>query len=514
MVDWNKITIFVKLSKRMSKIKELKNKEQNNINLIDLYKRILGTDKTKYVELLEILIVKKLYQNYPADSVLERIKRYAIDFNTEGMTIHGTMLLQSIIDNSGDENIQNFIKFVNYNERGLIDNNDVTTYKDFDQICKEVNKADLKDLSKSLSKQVVTLLNDDEWIIVKPLTYESSKKYGANTRWCTTAANDPQYFYKYFRNGILTYCLNKKTGYKIAVYKALNEKSVTFWNQEDSAIDSFSSELPTEIISLLRKEYNDCKKSNFSLSDQEFVEKEMALNGVVYRDRTARGNVRVGNQFDGEQPEDEGPGEDAGLDEMAAEIDREIIRDIRMLRDGPQDIDDGLEEMVLAPHPGAVERVYGGGQVAIDAEAELTEILERELGQYIVGQIDVETVVRPLRVRMDRIIDETFIREINTDDQEIPEVNLEMETREIGSNRVDGLREVDFDEIPGGAMSAFLGDEVRATFEAPPLHHGNEYRDGMPVGRMVTEDVLNERRNEVRAEGYIVAMERLNERIR
>lgn len=464
----------------MSKIKELKKRDYNNINVIDLYKLIIESDKTKYIDLLNVLIPKKIEENFNPDKFERNVQSYLPNFKVEGLSVFEAILLNVIIDYSHDENIKNYIKFVNYNERGLIDNNDVTTYKNFEQICKEVNKADLKDLSKSLSKQVVTLLNDDEWIIVKPLTYESSKKYGSNTKWCTTSASSPEYFYKYFRNGILTYCLNKKTGYKIAVYKALNEKTVTFWNQEDSSIDSFGSELPTEIISLLRKEYNECKKSNFALSDQDFVEKEMNLNGVVYRDRTARGNVRVGNQFDGEQPEDEGPGEDAALNAMAAEIDREIIRDIRMLGDEP-----------FAPQPGAAERVYGGPGVpiGIDVEAELTALLDRELNNAIQRElnniednphdyIDVETEVRPLHVRMDHIIDDTFIREINTDDQDIPEVNLELESREIVSG-IRELSEIDFDD------------------RLPPLHHGVEYRDGMPVGRMVTEEVLNVRREEV-----------------
>jgi hypothetical protein len=421
------------------------------------------------------------------------------DYNSDGLNTLDIFISNFIVDHIGDEYIKNFTRFVTYNERGLIDNNDVTTYKNFDQICKEVNKADLKDLSKSLSKQVVTLLNNDEWLIIKPLTYESSKKYGANTKWCTTSASSPEYFYRYFRNGILTYCLNKKTGYKIAAYRELKAKSVTFWDQEDSQTDSFSSELPIEIISLLRKEYNECNKSNYSLSDKDFVEKEMSLNGVEYKDRSMRGNVRVGNQFDGPEGED-GIGR---FDDELPEIDR------------------GLEVAVPFPQPEADERFYGGpgAQHAIEAEAEITRILHEEImggvdvdnfvatfnpqvtdeDYYIptreaqpplveneimgevnlrLEQVEVRGEVRPLRVgHRIQIMDEEPIQVVRTRYGDLDDEPMVDEgPRDPDGIGVSGLRMIDFDDL--------IDDQDVVMSESPPL-----------VGRIreAVEEVRNER---------------------
>ena len=52
---------------------------------------------------------------------------------------------------------------------------------------------------------------DDKWVIVRPLTFASSVKYGASTRWCTTYQAEKQYFERYWRQGILIYFINKTT---------------------------------------------------------------------------------------------------------------------------------------------------------------------------------------------------------------------------------------------------------------------------------------------------------------
>lgn len=307
----------------MSRIKELKNKEWNKINIVDLYQKIICSEKTKYFELLEKLMDKNLEINYPYNHAINAIKELVPTFNEEGLTYFEIMLLYSITQVGGNEKIVNFNKFIEYNERNLIEKNDVTSYKSFEELENQVNIVDIKLISKELEKQVITLFNNDDWIVIKPLSFEASKKYGANTTWCTTMTNDPSYFYKYFRNGILIYCVNKKTGYRVAAYKRLSEREISFWNQVDKRIDSFESDLPGEIIGILKDEFKNCNKSNYALADVTEVRKEMAYNNVTFRDGAivqggeaiARRGVPVHNVFDGgdqEMPQEEMMEEDGG----------------------------------------------------------------------------------------------------------------------------------------------------------------------------------------------------------
>lgn len=57
---------------------------------------------------------------------------------------------------------------------------------------------------------VDVLMENDDFILVKPKTHRGSLKYGANTRWCTASKQNPGTFSNYVRNGILIYLNRKK----------------------------------------------------------------------------------------------------------------------------------------------------------------------------------------------------------------------------------------------------------------------------------------------------------------
>ena len=93
-----------------------------------------------------------------------------------------------------------------------------------EDVMNQISIAELKLIDKELEKLVLKLHEDEEWLIIKPLTYESSKKYGAGTKWCTAADNEDYQFYNYTNRGILIYTINKKfclfrnTFYRFNIY--------------------------------------------------------------------------------------------------------------------------------------------------------------------------------------------------------------------------------------------------------------------------------------------------------
>ena len=133
--------------------------------------------------------------------------------------------------------------------------------------------AQLKLIDKEMEKQVHKLYEDNEWLIIKPLSFLASKKYGASTKWCTTQDNNPDYYLKYSRRGILIYCMNKITGDKVAAFKSLDttyDRETSFWNLVDQRIDSLESGLPIEVMNIIRDEFTNNKSSNWDiLSDDE-----------------------------------------------------------------------------------------------------------------------------------------------------------------------------------------------------------------------------------------------------
>lgn len=161
--------------------------------------------------------------------------------------------------------LSTFKKFMDLNERKLIENTDITSYKDYNEIENAVSLAEMKNLSIELSKSIHKEYEDDSWLIIRPLTHEASKKYGATTRWCTTSEKDIETFQRYWREGILVYFINKKTGLKVGGYKPLVfHESYSFWSAADDRVDFLFSNLDEYLIPTIKRIFSS-KKTNSDL---------------------------------------------------------------------------------------------------------------------------------------------------------------------------------------------------------------------------------------------------------
>jgi hypothetical protein len=123
----------------------------------------------------------------------------------------------------------------------------------------------LNKIGKELAKQVQKDFENEEWLVVRPFTYESSVKYGYGSKWCTSMEQSSEHFFRYSNNGTLIYCLNKKTGDKVAAHYEIGE-GISFWNAEDNRIDSMFSNLPNYIMDLIRGIITDNPVTNRLLS--------------------------------------------------------------------------------------------------------------------------------------------------------------------------------------------------------------------------------------------------------
>jgi hypothetical protein len=135
-----------------------------------------------------------------------------------------------------------------------------------------------------MSKQVIKVHEDDKWLLIRPITWESSLKYGSSTKWCTSSDTNPDHFFRYSERGILLYCINKIKGTKTAFFKTTADKyevETSFWNEMDSRIDSMESDLDTYIIDIIR---NLEKVSNRELGG-EVYKKSFAENYEKYEKR-------------------------------------------------------------------------------------------------------------------------------------------------------------------------------------------------------------------------------------
>jgi hypothetical protein len=174
--------------------------------------------------------------------------------STDGLTENELYFLHHISDNFNHENFFTVKDFIRHMDKNQIENKDVTSYSTIDELRSAVTLASIKELTKELEGQVIKEYEDDKWLVVRPLTFQSSSKYGASTRWCTTYQKEKQYFEKYWQYGILVYFINKTTGYKFAGYKSLKDgNELSFWNAEDQRIDYLYVDADEYLFPIVRR---------------------------------------------------------------------------------------------------------------------------------------------------------------------------------------------------------------------------------------------------------------------
>lgn len=303
----------------MSKIKDLKSNPENQINIIDMISLVVPEGKSKYVETLLRIMKKTLNITDYVDKIREDLSvNYGISKEvlkdiSDLQLIYYYRFFDSMFNQS---DLKGFKKFCDFNERGLIEENDLSKYNNFEDILKELSIAELKSDMKELESQIKRIYEDNEWVTVRPLTYNASKKYGANTKWCTTAANQYSYFRKYATNGILLYMINKVNGTKVACYKSLIDNEFSFWNQVDTRIDSIESGLPIEVLKAIQDEVKFNPVSNRSYLTDEQTRKDDELNGYLEKKSLRSFIDELGNYRNGEAEPTEQVGVDVSEDEM------------------------------------------------------------------------------------------------------------------------------------------------------------------------------------------------------
>jgi hypothetical protein len=272
----------------MSRLNELKKQyPELNITIIDILCRLDNTKSHKYLALLCKLFGERLNfkrQNINSSEYAQRIKEIRerlqnLGIDCESLSTNQMYFIWLLSDHFSHDLFTTFNEFSELMEKGLIENKDVTSYGSVDEMRGAITLASLKEFTKEMENQVVKEYEDETWVIVRPLTFLSSLKYGAGTKWCTTSRHEKQYFERYWRQGILVYFINKKSGYKFAGYRDLDSRELSFWNAEDQRIDFLDVKVDDYLFSTVCKIFKstDTNKNLCSAELQEQVHQECLI---------------------------------------------------------------------------------------------------------------------------------------------------------------------------------------------------------------------------------------------
>lgn len=211
----------------MSRLDKLKEQHPElNISVIDLIGMIDPTDTYKYSEFL-IKILKNWYRDVDI--------RYGIG-----------------IDMFGEQNVEILNEFEKHSKSKRIEKNDISQHDTFITLQTEVNKAKEILRLKELEKQTKKLFDNDEWLVLIPLSYEASKLYGMETKWCTT---QERYWNDYIRKYKLIYVINKITNKKYAISRDKTEdKDLKAWLSDDSETSPLLLPIPQDLWMVIMPE--------------------------------------------------------------------------------------------------------------------------------------------------------------------------------------------------------------------------------------------------------------------
>ena len=234
----------------MSRIDKLKEQHPElNITVIDMLARVDPTDSYKYTEFL----VKELKQSIKDDGIID-------------------IALNLGIELIGNDNVVTLNEFEQHVKANRIQNKDISQYKSFEQIKEQVRIAEEIVRQKELEKQVEKLFEDDEYLVLIPLTKESNQTYGSKTKWCTTMEYNG-YWEKYSENYKFIFVLNKQTGEKIAISKGIYaNEGVKVWDQRDNDISIFDTGLPSNIYEVVSKSLS-VTETNQEIYNRKFPKK-------------------------------------------------------------------------------------------------------------------------------------------------------------------------------------------------------------------------------------------------
>jgi hypothetical protein len=205
---------------------------------------------------------------------------------------YGDFVLKNTHPNSSPEEVEDIIELVKEFDRfqQSLDVKDINRY-DLDGLKlaieshKETSKSQLKKVDTSGTKKI---FEDKNILIVRPLTYESSCKYGAGTRWCTTMAGQPSYFESYTKDDqglyyIILKNFNKDNKfYKIAIHITPNTE--TWYDATDERMSDREKEVfnlgAPKVIETIKNDYSEYIKER----GQSFFKKLFDFNNYKFED--------------------------------------------------------------------------------------------------------------------------------------------------------------------------------------------------------------------------------------
>jgi len=166
----------------------------------------------------------------------------------------------------GPVNAEYIIKVVTdfHQQLQRIKNKDINSYKLVDDLRVVVDDALKKAEEKKAEKEADKVYEDNDVIILAPLTVRASCKYGAGSKWCIAGKDDEdsynRHFDDYSEKSTFYFVIQKNVskdqdpkGYKWALQVSDNNNTYTWWNAQDQSQSSTPRFVTDDMLEDIRK---------------------------------------------------------------------------------------------------------------------------------------------------------------------------------------------------------------------------------------------------------------------
>jgi hypothetical protein len=235
--------------------------------------------------------LKKKYSNKFDEETLNWILNISdlVDYNHK----YTDFILKSIPEDGDiDSLVEVGIGLINDFDRfqSQLEKKDINQYKDFVELESKLHPLVFKQKQKELESKVKKIYEDDKFLVVIPKTQESSCKYGAGTRWCTTSKGTG-HFDRYTSGSQLLFYIIDKSNSKKGDYSKVavhfdNSGNESWWDTQDNRMSSREVEVFKYAFSEITDAIYDYKKKNIGDQKKDLVTKVFSKNGTSSMDDT------------------------------------------------------------------------------------------------------------------------------------------------------------------------------------------------------------------------------------
>lgn len=166
-----------------------------------------------------------------------------------------------------------------------IPNKDINSYATIKDLKIAVDEAIRKAYTKKAKKNVMKIFEDDDILVLAPLSIEASCKYGSGTKWCIASTNNEMvgnpHFADYTQHSNFYFLINKnmtpennRRDYKYALQFKRNKDvgALTWWDAQDDPHEVKPSWVTDEVLKTIISKNPEVSKKLLQSSIKDFIE--------------------------------------------------------------------------------------------------------------------------------------------------------------------------------------------------------------------------------------------------